>query len=232
MGSTATALVTGGTAVLTGTLTAFVGVVTARLGHTYERRRAADARQAEQSVAADQRVREALRSMDGAVVDLGVTIRLCERLRSLGALGEDEELAGGRRVSTEYRTAVREIQGFLDAVGHDPRLAKPVEALRAEVRRAWLHGLGDAGKQDPRSAAAVDDELQSLMSDVGRTLTDPTLAESPLTLGQALRPPEARRDGAAAEAGARAPGGPPRAARRWRRWRSAPPTRRRERPPR
>ncbi len=232
MGSTATALVTGGTAVLTGTLTAVVGVVTARLGHAYERRRAADARRDEQSDAADQRVREALRSMDNAVVDLGVTVRLCERLRSLGALGEDEELAGGRRVSSEYRTAVREIQGFLDAVGHRTDLVKPVDALRAEVRRAWLHGLGDAGKQDPRSAGAVDEELQRRMSDIGRTLTEPSPTGSSLIPERARPPSVPSRDGAAAEAGGRAPAGPPRAGRRWRRWRSGPPTRRRERPPR
>ncbi|WP_268916000.1 hypothetical protein [Actinomadura logoneensis] len=232
MGSTATALVTGGTAVLTGALTAVVGVVTARLGHTYERHREADARAAERSEAAERRVREALRSMDDAVVDLGVTVRLCERLRSLGALGEDEELAGGKRVSAEYRTAVREIQGFLDAVGHDPRMAGPVETLRAEVRRAWLHGLGDAGKQDPRSAAAVDEELQRLMGDVGRALAEPAAAGLPLTPAPARPPSGPDRGAAAAGAGASVPAARPRAARRWRRWRSAPPTRRRERPPR
>lgn len=217
MGSTAIALVTGGTAVVTGALTAIVGVVTARLGHSYERQREADARDAEQAEAAEQRVRDALRSMDNAVVDLGVTVRFREHLKSLDALADDEDLAGGRRVSAEYRTAVREIQGFLDVVGHDPELAKQVEALRAEVRRAWLHGLGDAGKQDPRSAADVDDELQRLMGEVGRALTS--------------LPPAAPSASSPDGADGRAPAAPTTSARRWWRWQPARPRRRRELPP-
>ncbi|MCP2335035.1 hypothetical protein FHU30_000360 [Actinomadura rupiterrae] len=215
MGSTATALVTGGTAVLTGTLTAVVGVVTTRLGHSYERRRAADAREAEHADAAAQRVRDALRSMDNAVVDLGVTIRLIGRLKQFD--GEVEELR--RRITDEYRTVVREIQAFLDAAGHDPKLERPLDALRAEVRRAWLHGLGESGKQDPRSAAEVDDELQKLLGDVGRALTRGPSVPAP------------RPGGSGAGAAAPVPSGPSRAGRPWRRWRGAPPTRPRGRRP-